>query len=50
MRKKKQKELQDKEQQDEMFENTSKKEWSLFKKRTIKEIIAPTGIDASDLN
>ena len=50
MRKKKQKELNEKEQQEAMFDIPEKKEWNLFKKRTIKEIIAPTGIDASQLN
>ena len=50
MRRKKQKEAELRENQERMFENQEKKEWSLFKKQTIKEIIAPTGIDASELN
>ena len=50
MRRKKQKEQEARENQERMLETQEKKEWSLFKKQTIKEIIAPTGIDASDLN
>ena len=50
MKGKKQKEQEARENQERMLETQEKKEWSLFKKQTIKEIIAPTGIDASDLN
>ena len=50
MRRKKQKELERRENQERMLETQNRQELPLFKEQTIKEIIAPTGIDASQLN